>query len=148
MRKYILTEENMPMVTGLIRKFLQSCQDKDNNLLDWIYYGKLSEGTKNRTGYYRSSPNPNDVQYVGRRPYTEEELESIRTSIFCDDPITVPNYMQSHIAISAPVKTSYRVGDIIYFVGGNRIIFQDGKYRRSLRFYDRECRRWCELSDK
>ena len=76
---------------------------------------------------------------------TAEELEAYKHSIFRDETKPLPTHIPSHIAISNPVRTSYTVGDIIYFVGGNRIIFQNGRYKELLNFYDRDvCRQYLE----
>lgn len=145
MRKYVLTEENMPMVAGLIRKFLQSCNSKCHTLVDWNTVGKLSKVSKHRSGCYYSMAGASNVKYVKCREVTAEELEAYKHSIFRDETKPLPTHIPSHIAISNPVRTSYTIGDIIYFVGGNRIIFQNGRYKESLNFYDRDvCRRYLE----
>lgn len=109
MKKYIITEKNMSEVAGLINKFFRSCYEKNQWIYDWSNSGKL---TQEKHCYYPSKPSK--------------------------EPCATVNKDYNCIEIEYPVGELLVVGSVVYFNGGNRLIYRSCPNGKYLDFIERE----------
>ena len=99
MQKYVLTERNINDMTGRIKKFFDSSTER-NGGIEW--YSTLRKNFKGR--------NKHDLSYSGNPTGKDVYISEIKGLPF--------------IHIEAPVRMDIGLGSIIYFLGGNKIIFR------------------------
>ena len=97
MHKYILTERNIDDMAGRIRKFFNSCEECGMN--DYSTRRKNIKGKNYWDGSYFSKPSGGNV-YI--KTFEEEKV----------------------IHVELPVTTNIRIGSVIYFLGGNKIMIR------------------------
>ena len=98
MHKYILTERNIHDMAGRIRKFFNSCEK--HGMYDYTTSRKNIKGRNYWDSRYFSRPRGGNV-YV-------RELQG--------KPV---------IHVELPVRLDIKVGSVIYFLGGNKIMVRN-----------------------
>ena len=100
MQKYVLTERNINDMTGRIKKFFDSFTKRNDGIIEWYATPRKNFERKNKCIFtYRSRPTSKDVY-----------ISEIKSKPF--------------IHIEAPMRLEIPIGSIIYFLGGNKIIFR------------------------